>query len=51
MKHIEHEFEDENEAVRKEELGNQSNSQEFEVEKLLVCYGDPKDIKKTRTIF
>lgn len=44
--------EDENEAVRKEESGNQSDSEEFEVEKLLaVCYGDPNDVKKPGLYF
>ncbi|KAK7406900.1 hypothetical protein VNO78_08536 [Psophocarpus tetragonolobus] len=46
--------EDESEAddVKKEESGNQSDSEEFEVEKLLaVCYGDPNEVKKPGVYF
>ena len=44
--------EDENEAVQKEESGNQSDLEEFEVEKLLaVCYGDPNGVKKPGLYF
>ncbi|XP_020216503.1 putative DNA (cytosine-5)-methyltransferase CMT1 isoform X2 [Cajanus cajan] len=38
--------------VKNEDTGNQSDSEDFEVEKLLaVCYGDPNDIKKPGLYF
>jgi len=48
----EDEIEDEDVNVKKEESENHSDSEDFEVEKLLaICHGDPNKVKKPGLYF